>query len=55
MGFAPKNHFNTCSPPMYPNNLSFPLPLMGDGLEGTLKYLRTVINIRVEKKISLYY
>jgi hypothetical protein len=49
-----------CSPiggttiPPYPNNLSFPLPLVGGGLQGRLKCLRNVIKCRVEKNLSLH-
>jgi hypothetical protein len=33
----------------FPRILSFPLPLVGGGLEGRLKHLRTIIERRVEK------
>ena len=33
----------------FPNNLSFPLPLVGDWLEGRLKHLSTLIKVGFEK------
>jgi hypothetical protein len=34
---------------LYPINLSFLLPLVGGGLEGRLKHLRTLIKVGFEK------
>lgn len=48
-GIGSKEPFLNRSTGLYPNNLSFPLPLGGGGLERRLKYVRAVIKIRVEK------
>lgn len=49
LGCAPKNHVWTGSLRLYPNHLSFPLPLVGGGLEGRLKRLRTIIKSKLWK------
>ena len=45
----PKNYFLNRSTTSFTINLSFPLPLVGDGIEETLMYLRTIIKIGFEK------
>ena len=44
-----KNYFSTSPHPLCPVSLSFPLPLLGGGLEGRLKHLRTLIKVGLEK------
>jgi hypothetical protein len=44
MGIAPKNLSKQV---YFPGILSFPLPLMGAGLKGRLKHLRTIIKNRL--------
>jgi hypothetical protein len=52
MRFAPKNRFKTGSLTSYPKNLYFPLPLVGGGLEGRLKRLRTHTKSRPIKEFK---
>jgi hypothetical protein len=35
------NYFKTCLHPLCPMKISFPLPLLGDGLKERLKHLST--------------
>jgi hypothetical protein len=49
IGIAPKKCFSTVLQLLFPITLSFPLPLMGGGLEGKLKSLRTLIKVGFEK------
>jgi hypothetical protein len=47
MGVAPKNFSKQVLFPVIPYILSFPLPLVGGGLKGRLKSLRTIIKTKV--------
>jgi hypothetical protein len=49
MRFASKNNFSTGPLFLYTNYLYFPLSLVGGGLEGRLKHLKTVIKSKVRK------
>jgi hypothetical protein len=50
MGFAPKDLSKQV---LFPLILSFPLPLVGGGLQGRLKHLRAIIKTKVLKKLKL--
>ena len=49
IGIAPRQFLNRSTSPFCPTNLSFPLPLVGGGLERRLKHLRTLIKVGFEK------
>lgn len=53
VGIAPKNYFETYKNPLFPINLSSPLPLVG-GIEGRLKNLRTLNKVGFEKSESIH-
>jgi hypothetical protein len=38
-----------------PHSLSFPLPLVGGGLKGKLKHLRTIIKNKIWSKLTLHW
>jgi hypothetical protein len=51
MGVAPKNLSKQVH---FPCVLSFPLPLVVDGLKGRLKHLINIIESRLRKKLKLH-